>query len=113
MIQAVLFDMDGLMFDTERLWGTFWAPALAEFGLPYREGLAQAARGTAGETLRGVLRSYYGPDCPAEAILDRFHQLAVETFRKPVPKSRAWTNCWPGWMKRASPWRWCRPAARR
>ena len=86
MIQAVLFDMDGLMFDTERLWGTFWAPALAEFGLPYREGLAQAARGTAGETLRGVLRSYYGPDCPAEAILDRFHQLAVETFRKPVPK---------------------------
>lgn len=86
MIQAVLFDMDGLMFDTERLWGTFWAPALAEFGLPYREGLAQAARGTAGETLRGVLHSYYGPDCPAEAILDRFHQLAVETFRKPVPK---------------------------
>ncbi len=86
MIQGVLFDMDGLMFDTERMWGTFWAPALAEFGLSYKEGLAEAARGTAGDTLRGVLRSYCGPDCPAEAILDRFHQLAEEAFRKPVPK---------------------------
>ena len=86
MIQAVLFDMDGLMFDTERLWGTFWAPALAEYGLPYKEGLDEAARGTAGETLRGVLRSYYGPDCPAEAILGRFHDMAQEAFRRPVPK---------------------------
>src|SRR5699024_12331767 len=57
MIQGVLFDMDGLMFDTERMWGTFWAPALAEFGLSYKEGLAEAARRTAGETLRGGLRS--------------------------------------------------------
>ena len=86
MIQGVLFDMDGLMFDTERMWGTFWAPTLAEFGLSYKEGLAEAARGTAGDTLRGVLRSYCGSDCPAEAILDRFHQLAEEAFRKPVPK---------------------------
>ena len=85
-IQAVLFDMDGLMFDTERMWGAFWAPALAEFGLPYKPGLDEAARGTAGETLRAVLRGYYGPDCPAEAILGRFHDMAQEAFRRPVPK---------------------------
>ena len=86
MIQAVLFDMDGLMFDTERLWGTFWAPALAKFGLSYKDGLDEAARGTAGETLRAVLQSYYGPDCPADAILDEFHRLAIQAFQKPVPK---------------------------
>ena len=29
MINGVIFDMDGLMFDTERMWATFWKPALA------------------------------------------------------------------------------------
>ena len=28
MIQGVIFDMDGLMFDTERIWATLWEPAL-------------------------------------------------------------------------------------
>ena len=52
MIQGVIFDMDGLMFDTERIWATLWKPALAELGLPYKEGLDEAARGTAGDSMR-------------------------------------------------------------
>ncbi len=46
------------MFDTERMWATFWDPALKALGLPYKEGLAEAARGTAGETTRNVVRSF-------------------------------------------------------
>ena len=38
MINGVIFDMDGLMFDTERMWATFWEPALAALGLEYKEG---------------------------------------------------------------------------
>lgn len=86
MIQGVLFDMDGLMFDTEPLWGESWAPALALFGLPFKEGLDQSARGAAGENLRAVLRSYYGPDCPADAIITAFDKIAHEKFLAPVPK---------------------------
>ena len=54
MINGVIFDMDGTMFDTERMWATFWDPALKALGLPYKEGLAEAARGTAGETTRNA-----------------------------------------------------------
>lgn len=86
MIDGVIFDMDGLMFDTERMWAAFWAPALAKLGLSYKEGLDAAARGTAGETLRNVVRSFYGPDCDAQAIVESLHQVADEAFRKPVPK---------------------------
>ena len=86
MIQGVIFDMDGLMFDTERMWATFWEPALAALGLPYKEGLAEAERGTAGETSRNIVRSFYGEDCDANAIIDSLHRVADEVFQKPVPK---------------------------
>ena len=86
MIQGVIFDMDGLMFDTERMWATFWEPALAALGLPYKEGLAEAERGTAGETSRNIVRSFYGEDCDANAIIDSLHRVADKVFQKPVPK---------------------------
>ena len=87
MIDGVIFDMDGTMFDTERMWATFWEPALAALGLPYREGLAESARGTAGVTTRNVVRQFYGPDCDAEAIVDSLHRVADEVFfSAPVPK---------------------------
>ncbi len=38
MIQGVIFDMDGLMFDTERIWATLWEPALAGLGFSIRRG---------------------------------------------------------------------------
>ena len=59
MIDGVIFDMDGLMFDTERVWATLWEPALATLGLCYKEGLDVAARGTAGDSMRAVLRRFY------------------------------------------------------
>ena len=86
MIEGVIFDMDGLMFDTERIWGTLWEPALATLGLSYKEGLDAAARGTAGDSMRAVLRRFYGPDCPADAIIDALHQQAEKAFAAPPPK---------------------------
>ena len=86
MINGVIFDMDGLMFDTERMWATFWEPALAALGLEYKEGLAEAERGTAGETSRNIVRQFYGKDCDANAIIDSLHRVADEEFQKPVPK---------------------------
>ena len=51
MIDSVIFDMDGLMFDTERLWDTLWEPACAALGLPLpadMEKFQAGGRGLAG-----------------------------------------------------------------
>ena len=86
MIRGVIFDMDGLMFDTERIWATLWRPALATLGLPYKEGLDAAARGTAGDSMRAVLRRFYGPDCDTDAIIEALHAQAEKAFQAPPPK---------------------------
>lgn len=86
MIDGVIFDMDGLMFDTERMWATFWEPALASLGLSYKEGLDDAARGSAGESMSRILRQFYGEDCDTEAIKDALHREADKAFEAPVPK---------------------------
>lgn len=85
-IQAVVFDMDGLMFDSERIWSICWEPALAKFGLPCKDGLSQAARGTTKAGSCDVLRRFYGEDCPAMGIVEELYRLAYEAFNKPVPK---------------------------
>lgn len=86
MIDSVIFDMDGLMFDTERVWATLWAPALATLGLSYKEGLDVAARGTAGDTMRAVLRRFYGENCDTDAIIEALHAQAEKAFQAPPPK---------------------------
>ena len=34
MIQGVIFDMDGLLFDTERVWDSLWPVCFSQLGLP-------------------------------------------------------------------------------
>ncbi|MCD8131981.1 MAG: HAD family phosphatase [Lachnospiraceae bacterium] len=86
MVKAVIFDLDGLMFDTEPMWTTFWKPTLESLGLLYYEELPDAFRGTAGESSREVLRSFYGENVDTDAILRRFNDCAREAFARPVPK---------------------------
>ncbi|MGN0975920.1 MAG: HAD family hydrolase [Gemmiger sp.] len=84
MVKGVIFDMDGLMFDTERMWGRMWAPACKALGLqpPPRE-LVESSRGLAGQNLvNNVERFYPGY---GRKMLDTVWELAGDEFRKGVP----------------------------
>jgi HAD superfamily hydrolase (TIGR01509 family) len=65
-LAAVLFDMDGLMFDTERLLYEAWQRAMADFGYQASEEVFLASVGTTVASTNQLLRAAYGPDFPLE-----------------------------------------------
>ena len=86
MVKGVIFDMDGLMFDTERLWDTLWEPACAALGLPLpadMEKFKAGGRGLAGDNLRRHVAEYIPGD--PQKVLDKIWQLADERFARGVP----------------------------
>ncbi len=87
MIQGVIFDMDGLMFDTERLWATFWVPELARYGLAAPAHLAEETCGITETMLLDVLHGYFGASFDAEQFVKDMRARAYEAFfASPVPK---------------------------
>ena len=85
MVKGVIFDMDGLMFDTERLWTPLWKPVLARMGLPApTQEFVEGARGLAGENMvRHIAKAYPGID--PQTVLDELWQEGTATFAKGVP----------------------------
>lgn len=86
MVDGVIFDMDGLMFDSERIWRSLWAPTLAEFGLEEPPGMNKATFGTTGATLVAAIRSCCGEGVDAEAIFREYYRVATERFKQGAPK---------------------------
>ncbi len=86
MIQGAIFDMDGLMLDTEPIWGSSWKPVLARRGIEFIPGQDDAVRGTAGERMLSIIRSYYGEDVDAAAIWDEVQDEARSRILRGVPK---------------------------
>lgn len=62
MIEGVLFDMDGLMFDTERLWTEAWLETAREEHLPVTLDIVVAMRGRTLTDCRQVCRAALGED---------------------------------------------------
>lgn len=87
MVQGVIFDMDGLMFDTEPVWGSCWAPVCAKFGIEVSQEMVAGVRGCAGETMHAALRTYLGDDAPVEQIwIDEKELVHERIAQEGVPK---------------------------
>ena len=60
-IRGVLFDMDGLVLDTEKLYCRFWAEAGQLCGFPMTRDHALAMRSLGAELGEAKLQSFFGP----------------------------------------------------
>ena len=78
---AVVFDMDGLLFDTERLYGKAILTAAAEVGCPMSHDIFLQLIGRSREVNHAFLISHYGPDYPLETLIAtwgrHFRELAA------------------------------------
>ena len=61
MKSGAIFDMDGLLFDTERFYRKVWLDVAPQFGQHPSPALVEAVCGTSGDHLKEIVRSYY-PD---------------------------------------------------
>ena len=83
-MNAVIFDMDGLMFDTERLARDAWKRAMAEHGYALDDEVYLTAIGRTVAGACGVFVDAFGPDLPI-ADIEAAEARYLRDMLKPGP----------------------------
>ena len=70
-VQAVVFDMDGLLLDTETVYQAAMIEAGQAFGIDFTAAIYQSMVGKTNPECAVMLQGLYGPDFPVEAYFKR------------------------------------------
>lgn len=84
MKKGAIFDMDGLMFDTERLWQEGWRELARANGYEPSKDFAREISGTSGEVMNGVILKYY-PTVDAPAFAASCREKVEVALARSVP----------------------------
>lgn len=85
-IKAVIFDMDGVILDSETICDVVWEMAAREKGLERSNEVINLCRGTNKNDTILILKDFYGADFDAEYFLNRSSELFHEVeFSKGIP----------------------------
>ena len=82
MIKAVIFDMDGILIDTEKWLNIYWQQAAKEAGFEVKREDGLAIRSLAGKYAGPYLRGIFGDSFDYEAIRERRKELMREHIAK-------------------------------
>ena len=74
-IHGVLFDMDGVVLDTEKLYARFWAEAAHALGYPMTYEQALGMRSLNSAAGQAKLESYFGPGVSRAIMRDKRIEL--------------------------------------
>jgi len=78
MLKGAIFDMDGLMIDTEKLYLKFWIQSAKDFGYDMKPEHVYAIRSMARKYSIPTLKGFLGEDCPTEEIRAHRTELMAE-----------------------------------
>lgn len=77
-VRGVLFDMDGVILDTEKLYCRFWQEAARALGYPMTVEQALGMRSLNPQAGQAKLESYFGPGISREAVKQKRVELMDE-----------------------------------
>ena len=79
---AVIFDVDGLLLDTERLTCTIWQQISKEYGCHLSDELYQSFIGRTRSDTEGLLLGAFGPDFPVEEAYEKRTTYFIDYAKK-------------------------------
>ncbi len=88
-IRGVLFDMDGVVLDTEKLYARFWAEACAFYGFSMNYQQALGMRSLNKDAGQAYLSSLFGPEIRHRTIRDKRVELMDAYVEKHSVEAKA------------------------
>ena len=86
MLKGAIFDHDGLMFDTEKVWQSNWQKQAHARGIILPDVFKHDVSGTSGDMMKSVVEKYYGVDDGTEimnlVIAGVHHDLSISIEEK-------------------------------
>jgi HAD superfamily hydrolase (TIGR01509 family) len=82
MLSAIIFDLDGVLADSEPSWNQIDAKLLAEYGVTYRGEYHQNVVGVSYRLAVQFYKKAFGLSAPTEEMMRRRGEIATEFFAK-------------------------------
>lgn len=89
MLQAVIFDMDGTIFDSEQVWFHTWKLAEKEFGFTGSEAMFLQTAGSSRSAIEAYIEFFNGDEDLARRVLKFRSDLAEELWAHPTAPLKA------------------------
>lgn len=82
MKKQIIFDMDGVIFDTENLILSCWCFLAEKYDIPGIEDTFRRAIGVSSEGTKKIVREVYGDDFPCEMFWNEWKQMFDQKIEK-------------------------------